>query len=88
MDNLSIRKGERIRRMIESRGVEPVFRPPRSPYLNRIEMIFSQIRQPPRSLACRTRDAMCDQFKPALMAITPEDARNRFRHCGYTLQMG
>jgi len=87
MDNLSSHKGVRIRRLIESRGAELIFLPPYSPDLNPIEMVFSKIKQLLRSLACRTRAELWDRLKPVLNAVTPEDALNCYRHCGYTLQM-
>jgi transposase len=85
MDNLSSHKGEKIRRLIEDRGASLEFLPPYSPDLNPIEMVFAKIKQLLRSLGCRTRDALWTAMQSVLDAITPSDALNCFRHCGYSL---
>ena len=86
MDNLSSHKRARTRALIEVRGAELEFLPPYSPDLNPIEMIFSKIKQTLRSLAYRTREALWRSMQSVLDTITPTDAANCFRHCGYTLQ--
>jgi transposase len=86
MDNLSSHKGVRVRELIESAGAELVFLPPYSPDLNPIEMVFSKIKQLLRSLACRTRHALWRAMQSVLDRVTPTDAANCFRHCGYTLR--
>jgi transposase len=88
LDNLSSHKSVRTRELIESAGAELVFLPPYSPDLNPIEMIFSKIKQALRSLACRTREALWDRVQSVLDLVTPTDAANCFRHCGYTLREG
>lgn len=86
MDNLSSHKRTRTRRLIEATGAELVFLPPYSPDLNPIEMVFSKIKQKLRTLACRTREILWRSMQSVLDTITPADAANCFRHCGYTLQ--
>jgi transposase len=85
LDNLSSHKSEHARTLIGSRGAQLVFLPPYSPDLNPIEMVFSKIKQLLRSLACRTREALWRGMQSVLDAVTPSDAANCFRHCGYTL---
>ena len=58
-----------------------------APDLNPIEMIFSKVKQSLRSLACRTRDALWTAMQSVLEQVTPTDARNCIRHCGYSLQL-
>jgi len=87
MDNLSSHKRARTRELIEGAGAELVFLPPYSPDLNPIEMVFAKVKQLLRSLACRTRDQLWRSMQHALDAVTPSDAGNCFRHCGYTLQV-
>ena len=87
MDNLSSHKRQRIRALIEAAGARLVFLPPYSPDLNPIEMIFAKVKQLLRSLACRTRDALWHAMQSVLDQVTPEDAVNCYKHCGYTLQM-
>jgi transposase len=86
MDNLSSHKRARTRQLIESAGAELEYLPPYSPDLNPIEPVFSKVKQLLRSLACRTRDALWRCMQSVLDTISPSDASNCFRHCGYTLQ--
>lgn len=88
LDNLSSHKSERARWIIESRGATLEFLPPYSPDLNPIEMVFSKIKQLLRSLACRGRDALWAAMQSVLDQITPSDAANCFRHCGYSPHQG
>lgn len=88
MDNLSSHKRARTRRLIERAGAELIFLPPYSPDYNPIEMVFSKVKQLLRSRACRTRRALWEAMQWVLDQITPSDAKNCFKHCGYTLQMG
>ncbi len=87
MDNLSSHKRQRIRELIDSTGARLVFLPPYSPDLNPIELIFAKVKQLLRSLACRTRDALWKAMQSVLDQVTPADAFNCYKHCGYTLQM-
>ncbi len=86
LDNLSSHKSEHARTLIESRGAELVFLPPYSPDLNPIEMVFSKINQLLRSLATRTQNALWTAMQSVLDQVTPPDAANCFRHCGYSLR--
>jgi transposase len=86
LDNLGSHKRSRTRELIESAGAELVFLPPYSPDLNPIEMVFAKIKHLLRSLACRTQEALWNVMQSVLNRITPGDAANCFRHCGYTLQ--
>ena len=86
MDNLSSHKGQRVRSLIESRGARMEFLPPYSPDLNPIEMVFAKVKQLLRSLGARTKDDLWNATQSVLDAITPSDAANCFRHCGYTLR--
>ena len=87
MDNLSSHKRQRIRELIEDAGARLVFLPPYSPDLNPIELVFAKVKQLLRSLACRTRDALWKAMQSVLDQVTPSDALNCYKHCGYTLQM-
>jgi transposase len=87
MDNLSSHKRERVRALIEAAGARLVFLPPYSPDLNPIELIFAKVKQLLRSLACRTRDLLWKAMQSVLNKVTPSDASNCYKHCGYTLQM-
>ena len=86
MDNLSSHKRSRTRELIESSGAFLAFLPPYSPDLNPIEMVFSKIKQLLRSLGCRTKEALWNAMQSVLDQVTPSDATNCFRHCGYTIR--
>lgn len=88
LDNLSSHKSERARKLVESRGAKLEFLPPYSPDLNPIEMVFAKIKQLLRSLGCRTKDTLWTAMQSVLDRITPSDALNCFRHCGYSLREG
>jgi transposase len=87
MDNLSSHKRQRIRELIEDAGARLVFLPAYSPDLNPIELVFAKIKQLLRSISCRTRDALWRAMQSVLDQVTPSDALNCYKHCGYTLQM-
>ncbi|MFO0857169.1 MAG: hypothetical protein U0640_07420 [Phycisphaerales bacterium] len=53
--------------------------------MNPIEMIFSKIKQLLRGLACRTQTSLWNSMQSVLDQVTPTDAANCFRHCGYSL---
>jgi transposase len=88
LDNPSSHKSEHAQRLIESRGARPVFLPPYSPDLNPIEMVFAKVKQLLRSLGCRTKDALWKAMQTVLDKVSPQDAANCFRHCGYSLREG
>ncbi len=84
-DNLTAHKGDRIRELIESAGCELLYLPPYSPDLNPIEEAFSKIKGLLRKAGARSREALIEALGEALEAITPQDARGFFEHCGYRI---
>jgi transposase len=83
MDNLTAHKGDSIRELIESAGCELLYLPPYSPDLNPIEEAFSKIKSLLRKAGARSREALIEAMGKALDAITSQDARGFFEHCGY-----
>jgi transposase len=83
MDNLSAHKGERIRELIEGRGCELLYLPSYSPDLNPIEEAFSKIKDLLRKAEARSREALLEAIGTAISAISAQDARGFFEHCGY-----
>lgn len=83
MDNLSAHKGERIRELIEERGCELIYLPSYSPDFNPIEEAFSKIKGLVRKAEARTKEALLEAIGWALSAVTTDDARGFFEHCGY-----
>jgi transposase len=85
MDNLSAHKGERIKEMIEQRGCQLVYLPSYSPDLNPIEEAFSKIKGIVRKAEARTKESLVEAIGWALSAVSSEDARAFFEHCGYRM---
>ena len=85
MDNLTAHKGDRISELIESAGCELLYLPPYSPDLNPIEEAFSKIKGLLRKAGARSREALIEALGRALEAITSQDARGFFEHCGYRI---
>jgi transposase len=85
MDNLSAHKGERIRELIEERGCELIYLPSYSPDFNPIEEAFSKIKGLVRKAEVRTKVALLEEIGWALSAVTTDDARGFFEHCGYRM---
>ena len=85
MDNLAAHKGGRIRELIESASCELLYLPPYSPDLNPIEEAFSKIKGLLRKAGARSREALIEALGRALEAITSQDARGFFEHCGYRI---
>ena len=82
-DNLAAHKGEEVRELIEARGCELLFLPPYSPDYNPIEEAFSKIKELLRRAQARTREALIEALGRAISAVTAQDARGFFEHCGY-----
>jgi transposase len=85
MDNLSAHKGERARELVEERGCEIIYLPSYSPDFNPIEEAFSKIKGLVCKAEARTKEALLEAIGTALSAITSEDARGFFEHCGYQI---
>ena len=83
MDNLSAHKGGRVRQIVEARGCELMYLPPPySPDLNPIERAFSRVKGLMRKAEARTHEALIGAMGRALDAVTVQDARGFFGHCG------
>jgi transposase len=87
MDNLSAHKGERIRELIEERGCKLLYLPSYSPDFNPIEEAFAKIKRLVREAEARTREALIEVIGSALSAVTTEDIRGFFEHCGYRMSV-
>jgi transposase len=85
MDNLGAHKGQRIKELIEARRATLLFLPAYSPDFSPIEEAFSKIKALLKKAATRTREALLEAIGQALEAVTAQDARGWFAHCGYTV---
>jgi transposase len=86
LDNLAVHKQEPIRRAIEAAKCQLLFLPSYSPDFNPIEQVFSTIKAYIRRVGARTQEALEAAIAQAIDRVTPADARNYFRHCGYVNQ--
>lgn len=84
LDNLSPHKSDGTLELIKERGAEVRFLPAYSPDLNPIEMMWSKVKASLRSAEARTQSALNRAVATALAAVTAQDARNWFAHCGYS----
>ena len=57
--------------------------PSYSPDFNPIEEVFSKVKELTRKAGARTREALIGAMGKALEAVTAQDARGYFDHCGY-----
>ena len=85
LDNLGAHRGRRVRELVEARGCELLFLPPYSPDFSPIEEAFSKVKALLRKAKARERGALVEAIGWALSAVTAEDARGFFGHCGYPL---
>jgi transposase len=83
MDNLTAHKGDRVKELIEERGCELLYLPPYSPDFNPIEEAFAKIKGILRKAEARSREALIGAIGKAISAVTAQDARGFFEHCGY-----
>jgi transposase len=87
LDNLNVHKSELARHCIEARGARLEFLPPYSPDLNPIEKCWAKVKAVLRRMKARTFDELVEALDLAFQAITPEDARAWFAHCGYLIPL-
>lgn len=85
MDNLSAHKVEGIGTLIQACGAHLIYLPPYSPDFNPIELAWSKVKTILRRLKARTFPDLIEALKQALLAITPQDVRGWFAHCGYAI---
>jgi hypothetical protein len=83
--NLGAHRGERVGELIEERGCSLLYLPPYSPDFSPIEEAFSKIKALLRKAKARTRVALVEAIGRALEAVSTQDARGFFGHCGYLL---
>ena len=83
MDNLSVHRSKGVRELIEERGCQLWLLPSYSPDLNPIEEAFCKVKNLLRKAKARTLQALFEVTAEALGAVSADDARGYFDHCGY-----
>jgi transposase len=86
MDNRSAHQSPRVGAAVEAAGARLPYLPPYSPDLNPIENLWSKVKEALRSVAARTLDAPGEAVAAAVSAVTADDCRGFFRHCGYATE--
>lgn len=86
MDNLAAHKVAGVRELIEATGARLLYLPPYSPDFNPIENCWAQVKQYLRAAKARSLSALEQAITSALGALTADQAKACFHHCGYTLQ--
>lgn len=83
LDNLAAHKDPSLLELVRRRGATIWFLPPYSPDLNPIEKMWSKVKAALRKAAARTRKALLDAIRDALLSVTPRDIQGWFAECGY-----
>jgi transposase len=84
MDNLSVHTSKWVRDLIEEKGCQLWLLPSYSPDMNPIEEAFSKLKALLRKAKARTLEALFEATAEALKAVSADDARGYFEHCGYS----
>ena len=85
-DNAAAHKVENVQELIESKGARVVYLPPYSPDLSPIELYWSKFKQFLKKAKSRTKESLHQAISNAINAITKEDAKAWFEHCGYVIE--
>lgn len=85
LDNVGAHLPAVVRELIEARGAELLYLPAYSPDCSPIELAFSKLKTLLRRIGAETHAALEVAIVTALAAITEEDIRGYFEHCGYLL---
>jgi transposase len=80
LDGLGAHRTQKVRELIEERGVDVLFLPSYSPDLNPIEEAFSKIKNIVRKAQARTREALVEAIALAISALTLEDVAGWFAY--------
>jgi transposase len=83
LDNLAVHRRPAVARALRKAGAGVWYLPPYSPDYNPIEKIWAKVKAFLGKARARTTEALWDAFAQALQAVTAEDCRNSFAHCGY-----
>ncbi len=85
LDNLSVHKSAKARRLIEAAGCHLLFLPTYSPDFNPIEPAFAKLKTLLRARNARTPESVFDATQALYPTVTAGDARGFYRAAGYKL---
>ena len=82
----TVHHGDDVRDLVEAYGCELLYLPTYSPDLNPIEHLFAKVKAFIKSLRPDTTDKLTNAFCEAVKTVTPQNVRNAFEHCGYSVE--
>jgi len=85
LDNLPAHKVAGVEMLVQARGARLIYLPPYSSDFNPIELVWSKVKTVLRRLKPRPPEALLEALREALLAITTQDIRGWFAHCGYAV---
>lgn len=85
LDNLSVHRNPDVRPAIEAAQCHLRYLPAYSPDFNPIELAFAKLKTQLRSAAARSFEPLVEAIGVGLTAITPNDIRGYYSHCGFPL---
>jgi transposase len=85
MDNLRAHKAVGVQQSLARRGARLLYLPPYSPDLSPIEPCWSKVKTALRKVKARTRVVLDAAIAEAMVTVSPTDAWNWFKHCGYPI---
>ena len=83
MYDLSSHHAAGVTEVVAAAGASALYLPPSGPDRNPIENLWAKVKACLRPAAAQTRDALGEAVGRALEAVTSDDCRGLFRHCGY-----
>ena len=83
LDNLGAHKVKSVREIIEAAGARLLSLSPYSADFNLIEMAWSKLKTSLHATAARTTAALDRAIGEGWRAVSAQDARGYFAHCGY-----
>jgi transposase len=83
LDNASCHKSKATRQLVEEAGARLLFLPAYSPDVSPIELAWRKVKARLREEHACTGEALETAIETAMQAITSEDARRFYGHCGY-----
>jgi transposase len=85
MDNLRPHRAAAVGALLRAAGLRWPYLPRYSPEFSPIEPCWAKVKALLRAKAARTVEALHAALGPVLDAVTAQDARGWFGHCGYTV---
>ena len=83
LDNASCHKSKAVRELVEAVGARLLFLPAYSPDFSPIELAWRKVKARLREAHACTGEALESAIETAMEAVTGEDAKKFYQHCGY-----